>query len=199
MNNYPTTIKNLINCFKKLPGIGEKNAERLALSILNMNDEDINLFSTSLVDMKKKVKRCSICHYYSEEDVCAICSDKNRDASIICVVETPKNVALFEKMGSYKGKYHVLDGLISPLDGVNPEDININSLIERIQKEKINEVIIAVKPTIEGETTSLYISKILQGLDVKITKIAHGIPLGTDMEYIDSMTLELALADRSEI
>lgn len=199
MNNYPTTIKNLINCFKKLPGIGEKNAERLALSILNMNDEDINLFSTSLVDMKKKVKRCSICHYYSEEDVCAICSDKNRDASIICVVETPKNVALFEKMGSYKGKYHVLDGLISPLDGVNPEDININSLIERIQKEKINEVIIAVKPTIEGETTSLYISKILQGLEVKITKIAHGIPLGTDMEYIDSMTLELALADRSEI
>lgn len=199
MNNYPTTIKNLINCFKKLPGIGEKNAERLALSILNMNDEDINLFSTSLVDMKKKVKRCSICHYYSEEDVCAICSDKNRDASIICVVETPKNVALFEKMGSYKGKYHVLDGLISPLDGVNPDDININSLIERIQKEKINEVIIAVKPTIEGETTSLYISKILQGLEVKITKIAHGIPLGTDMEYIDSMTLELALADRSEI
>lgn len=199
MNNYPTTIKNLINCFKKLPGIGEKNAERLALSILNMNDEDINLFSTSLVDMKKKVKRCSICHYYSEEDVCAICSDKNRDASIICVVETPKNVALFEKMGSYKGKYHVLDGLISPLDGVNPENININSLIERIQKEKINEVIIAVKPTIEGETTSLYISKILQGLEVKITKIAHGIPLGTDMEYIDSMTLELALADRSEI
>lgn len=199
MNNYPTTIKNLINCFKKLPGIGEKNAERLALSILNMNDEDINLFSTSLVDMKKKVKRCSICHYYSEEDVCAICSDKNRDASIICVVETPKNVALFEKMGSYIGKYHVLDGLISPLDGVNPEDININSLIERIQKEKINEVIIAVKPTIEGETTSLYISKILQGLEVKITKIAHGIPLGTDMEYIDSMTLELALADRSEI
>lgn len=199
MNNYPTTIKNLINCFKKLPGIGEKNAERLALSILNMNDEEINLFSTSLVDMKKKVKRCSICHYYSEKDVCAICSDKNRDASIICVVETPKNVALFEKMGSYKGKYHVLDGLISPLDGVNPEDININSLIERIQKEKINEVIIAVKPTIEGETTSLYISKILQGLEVKITKIAHGIPLGTDMEYIDSMTLELALADRSEI
>lgn len=199
MNNYPTTIKNLINCFKKLPGIGEKNAERLALSILNMNDEDINLFSTSLMDMKKKVKRCSICHYYSEEDVCAICSDKNRDASIICVVETPKNVALFEKMGSYKGKYHVLDGLISPLDGVNPEDININSLIERIQKEKVNEVIIAVKPTIEGETTSLYISKILQGLEVKITKIAHGIPLGTDMEYIDSMTLELALADRSEI
>ncbi len=199
MNNYPTTIKNLINCFKKLPGIGEKNAERLALSVLNMNDEDINLFSNSLLDMKKKIKRCSSCGYYSENDLCTICSDQSRDASIICVVETPKNVALFEKMGSYHGSYHVLDGLISPLDGVNPEDINLNSLVERIKNNNIKEVIIAVKPTIEGETTSLYISKILQGMNIKITKIAHGIPLGTDMEYIDSMTLELAIADRSEI
>lgn len=199
MNNYPTTIKNLINCFKKLPGIGEKNAERLALSILNMNDEDVSLFSNSLLDMKKKIKRCSICNYYSESDICSICSDKNRDESIICVVETPKNVALFEKMGSYNGLYHVLDGLISPLDGINPEDININELLERIKNNKVKEVIIAVKPTIEGETTSLYISKILQGLGVKITKIAHGIPLGTDMEYIDTLTLELAIADRSEI
>ena len=199
MNNYPTTIKNLINCFKKLPGIGEKNAERLALSILNMNDEDVSLFSTSLLDMKKKIKRCSICNYYSESDICSICLDKNRDESIICVVETPKNVALFEKMGSYNGLYHVLDGLISPLDGINPEDININELLERIKNNKVKEVIIAVKPTIEGETTSLYISKILQGLGVKITKIAHGIPLGTDMEYIDTLTLELAIADRSEI
>lgn len=199
MNNYPTTIKNLINCFKKLPGIGEKNAERLALSILNMNDEDVSLFSNSLLDMKKKIKRCSICNYYSESDICSICLDKNRDESIICVVETPKNVALFEKMGSYNGLYHVLDGLISPLDGINPEDININELLERIKNNKVKEVIIAVKPTIEGETTSLYISKILQGLGVKITKIAHGIPLGTDMEYIDTLTLELAIADRSEI
>lgn len=199
MNNYPTTIKNLINCFKKLPGIGEKNAERLALSVLNMNDEDINLFSNSLLDMKKKIKRCSNCGYYSENDLCTICSDQSRDASIICVVETPKNVALFEKMGSYHGSYHVLDGLISPLDGINPEDINLNSLVERIKNNNIKEVIIAVKPTIEGETTSLYISKILQGMNIKITKIAHGIPLGTDMEYIDSMTLELAIADRSEI
>lgn len=198
MNNYPITIKNLINCFKKLPGIGEKNAERLALSILSMDDDDINLFSTSLLDMKQKIKRCSICGYYSENDLCSICSSLNREKNTICVVEKPKNVALFEKMGSYHGLYHVLDGLISPLDGINPEDININSLIERIRNGNIKEIIIAVKPTIEGETTSLYISKILQGMNVKITKIAHGIPLGTDMEYIDSMTLELAIADRTE-
>lgn len=198
MNNYPTTIKNLINCFKKLPGIGERNAERMALSILTMDDEDVKLFSNSLLDMKK-IKRCSKCNYYSEQEQCFICEDKNRNQDIICVVENPKNVALFEKMGSYNGLYHVLDGLISPLDGINPEDININSLIERIKKEKIKEIIIAVKPTIEGETTSLYISKILQGMGIKITKIAHGIPLGTDIEYIDSMTLELAIADRTEI
>ena len=199
MNNYPITIKNLINCFKKLPGIGEKNAERLALSILNMDDEYVNLFSSSLVDMKKKIINCSKCGYYSEDDLCSICKNKGRETSTICVVENPKNVVLFEKMGSYFGLYHVLNGLISPLDGINPEDININSLVERIKNENIKEIIIAVKPTIEGETTSLYISKILQGMNVKITKIAHGIPLGTDMEYIDSMTLELAIADRSEI
>lgn len=199
MNNYPITIKNLINCFKKLPGIGERNAERMALSILTMDDEDVELFSNSLLDMKKKIKRCSKCNYYSETEQCFICEDKNRNQNIICVIENPKNVALFEKIGSYNGLYHVLDGLISPLDGINPEDININSLVERIKKEKVKEVIIAVKPTIEGETTSLYISKILQGMGVKITKIAHGIPLGTDMEYIDSMTLELAIADRTEI
>lgn len=199
MNNYPITIKNLINCFKKLPGIGEKNAERLALSILNMDNDDVNLFSESLLNMKTKIKRCANCGYYSEENLCTICNDTSREKNTICVVENPKNVALFEKIGSYRGLYHVLDGLISPLDGINPEDINIDSLVERIKKDDIKEIIIAVKPTIEGETTSLYISKILQGMNVKITKIAHGIPLGTDMEYIDSMTLELAIADRSEI
>lgn len=199
MNNYPNTIKNLINCFKKLPGIGERNAERLALSILNLSVEDVNLFSNTLIDMKKKIRRCSECNYYSETEICPICNEKSRNHEVICVVENPKNVALFEKIGSYNGLYHVLDGLISPLDGINPEDININSLVDRINKGKIKEVIIAVKPTIEGETTSLYISKILEGMNIKITKIAHGIPLGTDMEYIDSLTLELAIADRTEI
>ena len=199
MNNYPITIKNLINCFKKLPGIGEKNAERLALSILSMDDDDINLFSTSLLDMKQKIKRCSNCGYYSENDLCSICSSLNREKNTICVVEKPKNVALFEKMGSYHGLYHVLDGLISPLDGINPEDIKIGKLIDRIEKENIKEVIIAIKPGIEGETTSLYITKLLENKNVKISKIAHGVPLGIDMEYIDALTLEQALEDRTSI
>ena len=199
MNNYPITIKNLINCFKKLPGIGEKNAERLALSILNMDNDDVNLFSESLLDMKKKIRRCSNCGYYSEESLCTICNETSREVNTICVVENPKNVALFEKMGSYHGLYHVLDGLISPLDGINPSDINISSLIERIKKEDIKEIILALKPSIEGETTSLYISKLLEKEDVKITKIAHGIPIGVDMEYIDTLTLEMALEDRKSV
>lgn len=197
--NYPTTIRNLIASFKKLPGIGEKTAERLALSTMNLDDESLTVFSQSLLDIKTKIKRCNICHNFTEEEICQICSDSNRQKDTICVVEEPKNIILFEKMGSYYGLYHVLDGLISPIDGVNPEDINISPLIDRVKKEKIKEIIIAVKPSIEGETTALYITKLLEGTGVKITKIAHGIPLGADMEYIDSLTLEMALEDRKEI
>lgn len=197
--NYPKTIQNLIECFKKLPGIGEKTAERLALSILNLDEEIINKFSNSIVDVKNKIKRCNSCYNYTEEDICNICKDNNRQKDIICVVEEPKNIILFEKMGSYHGLYHVLNGLISPLDGINPEDINIDSLIKRVKEEQIKEVIIAVKPSIEGETTALYITKILEGSNVIVSKIAHGIPIGADMEYIDSLTLEMALEDRKEV
>lgn len=197
--NYPATIRNLIECFKKLPGIGEKTAERLALATLNMEDEIINQFSDSLKSVKTKIKRCQKCNHLSENDLCEICNSKDRDQTTICVVEEPKNVILFEKIGSYHGLYHVLDGLISPLDGVNPEDIKISSLIERIDKEKIKEIIIAVKPSVEGETTALYISKLLGEHPVKVSKIAHGIPIGVDMEYIDSLTLELALEDRKSV
>ncbi len=197
--NYPTTIKNLIECYKKLPGIGEKTAERLALATLNMDDEIINIYTKSLKDIKTKIKRCSICNNLSEQDICPICKDKTRDSSIICVVEEPKNVFLFEKVGTYQGKYHVLDGLISPLEGINPEDIKIDLLLERIKKENIKEVIIAVKPSIEGQTTGLYISKKLEGLDVIVSKIASGIPIGADIDYIDALTLEMALEDRTTI
>lgn len=197
--NYPTTIKILIDCFKKLPGIGEKTAERLALSTLSLDDEVLKNFSLSIGSIKEKIKRCDICNNFTEEDTCLICQDKTRNLDTICVVEEPKNIILFEKMGSYHGLYHVLDGLISPLDGINPEDINISTLIDRVKKNKINEIIIAVKPSIEGETTALYITKILEGTGVKITKIAHGIPLGADMDYIDSLTLEMALEDRKEV
>lgn len=196
---YPSTINDLIECFKKLPGIGEKTAERMALSTLNMDDEVLNLFSDSLKNVKSKITRCTKCNNLAEGDLCEICKMPNRDLKTICVVEEPRNVVIFEKMGSYKGLYHVLDGLISPLEGIEPSDININSLVDRIEKENIEEVIIAVKPSIEGETTSLYISKILEKLPVKVSKIAHGIPIGVDMEYIDSLTLELALEDRTNL
>jgi recombination protein RecR len=196
---YPNTINNLIECFKKLPGIGEKSAERMALSTLDFDQEILDLFSESLKNVKTKIKRCQKCNNLSEDDLCEICKSNDRNKKIICVVEEPKNVILFEKVGTYHGLYHVLDGLISPLDNVNPEDINIESLVERIKEEEIEEVILAVKPSIEGETTSLYISKILENMDVKVSKIAHGIPIGVDMEYIDALTLELALEDRTNI
>lgn len=196
---YPKTLNELIECFKKLPGIGEKTAERYALSSLDLDEEITNLFSESLKNLKKNIKRCTICNNFAEGDLCEICKIQDRNKKIICVVESPKNVVLFEKLGVYNGVYHVLDGLISPLDGINPEDIKINKLLDRIDKEEIEEIIIAIKPGIEGETTSLYISKMLEGKNVKVTKIAHGVPLGIDMEYIDSLTLEQALEDRTSI
>ena len=196
---YPKTLNELIECFKKLPGIGEKTAERSASSALELDEDIINLFSESLKNLKINIKRCTICNNLAEGDLCEICKIQDRNKKIICVVESPKNVVLFEKLGVYNGVYHVLDGLISPLDGINPEDIKINKLLDRIDKEEIEEIIIATKPGIEGETTSLYISKMLEGKNIKVSKIAHGVPLGIDMEYIDSLTLEQALEDRTSI
>ena len=197
--NYPKTILNLIECFKKYPGIGEKTAERLALASINMDSDIVDLFSKSLKDGKTKIKKCSRCGSLTEDDLCQICTDKSRDTSTLCVVEECKNVILFEKIGSYKGIYHVLGGLISPLEGINPEDIHIDKLIERIKNENIKEVILAIKPSVEGETTALYIRKMLEGTDVKISKIAHGIPMGADIDYIDPLTLEMAIEDRTTI
>ena len=196
---YPSTINNLIECFKKFPSVGEKSAERMALATLDFDEEILNLFSESLSNVKTKIKRCTECNNLSEDDLCEICKSKDRNKKIICVVEEPKNVILFEKIGTFNGLYHVLDGLISPLDNVNPEDINIDKLISRIKENEIEEVILAVKPSVEGETTSLYISKLLEDKNVKVSKIAHGVPLGVDMEYIDAMTLEMALDDRIKI
>ena len=196
---YPSTILNLIECFKKLPGIGEKTAERLALSMLD-NDDSINeLFAKSIKEIKTKIKRCNMCNNLSEEEKCEICKDNSRNKKVICVVEEPKNIILFEKINIFDGYYHVLDGLISPIDGINPEDINISSLIDRVKTEQIEELILALKPSIEGETTSLYISKLLEKENVKITKIAYGIPMGAEMDYVDSLTLELALENRMDI
>lgn len=197
--NYPDSLKKLIENFEKLPGIGEKTAERLAFSLLNFDEEFTSEFSESIKDIKKKLKKCNKCWNLTEEEYCKICSDSNRDASLVCVVEDTKNLILFEKTGNYNGLYHVLGGLISPMNGVNPEDINIKSLFDRLEKDKVKEVIIAVKPTIEGETTSLYLLKMLKNSKVTVSKIAHGVPLGSDMEYLDSLTLEMALNDRKII
>ena len=197
--NYPKTIQNLIECFKKMPGVGEKTAERYVLSLLEMDEEVLEKFSNYLKEIKSNIKRCKICNNLSEEDICSICQDSTRDHSTICVVEEPKNVFSFEKAGTYLGVYHVLDGLISPLEGIRPENINIPSLLKRIEEEKIKEVIIAVKACVEGETTAMYIAKKLENKNVKVSKIAYGIPLGADMGYIDSSTLEISLENRQQI
>lgn len=196
---YPDSIKNLIEAFKYLPGIGEKTAERLAFSVLDLEDDQVELFSSSLLDVSNDIHRCPICNSLTDLDKCIICNDSMRDDNILCVVEDPKSVFLFEKIGLFRGKYHVLDGLISPLDGINPEDIGISKLLTRIEKEHFSEIIFAFKPSIEGETTSLYIKKILADLNIKITRLASGLPIGADMEYVDSLTLERALNDRKII
>lgn len=197
---YPDSIKNLIESFKLLPGIGEKTAERFAFSILNFEEEEVELLSNSIKDVKNKIKKCPICNNYTDEEICNICKNvEARDSSLLCVVEEIKTIYLFEKSGTYKGVYHVIDNLISPLDGINPEDIGLEKLIKRVNEGKFKEIIIAVKPSIEGETTSLYIKKILEDMNIKVTRIASGIPVGADMEYVDLMTLERALNDRKEI
>ena len=195
---YPNCVKNLIESLKNLPGIGEKSAERLAFSILNFETEQIDNFTNALIQIKN-IKRCPICNNITDMDKCYICNDTSRDNSTIFVVEKPKDIILFEKMGNYKGVYHVLDGLISPLEGINPEDINIDNLVKRVNDNIVKEVIIVLKPSIEGETTMQYIKKVLSSYNVKVSKIPIGIPMGTEIEYIDSMTLEMAFEDRKDV
>lgn len=197
---YTKSLENLIDCFKMLPGIGEKNAERLAFSVLKFDDDQLNNFSKSLHDVHTKIHKCSVCNNLTEDnEKCSICNDKLRDENVICVVENTKNLVMFEKANIFNGKYHVLEGLISPLEGINPEDIKINQLINRVKDGNIKEIILALNPSMEGETTSLYISKMLEGLNIKVTKIAAGVPVGADMEYLDSITIQRALEGRTEL
>ena len=196
---YPESLKNLIESFKLLPGVGEKTAERMAFFLINEDEEKTTFFSDSIKNAKKNIRKCSVCNGITDKEICDICSNNLRNKKVICVVEDPKSIFLFEKIGTYNGDYHVLNGLISPLDGIDPDDIGIEKLINRIQKGHYEEVIIAVKPSVEGETTALYIKKIIERINVKVTRIASGIPIGTEIEYIDSMTLERALNDRKEI
>lgn len=196
---YPNSIKNIIECFKDLPGIGEKTAERLAFSLINFDKEKLTSFSDAICDVRDKLTYCDICGNITENKICDICADKERKSSIIFVVEKAKDISLFEKINIFNGKYHVLGGLISPLEGIGPEDINIDKLLSRIDKEDIEELILALKPSIEGETTMQYIKKVLESKNIKVTRIATGIPIGTDIEYIDSMTLEFAFEGRKDI
>ena len=197
--NYPDTIKDLIECFSKLPSIGKKTAERLALSTIGMSDEVINLFSESLKNIKTKIRKCDICNNYTEFDICSICSNEKRNKDILCIVESPKDINLIEKNDIYNGYYFVLQNLISPSNGLDPESIELDRIIDLIKSNKVKEVIIAIKPNIEGETTSLYISKLLERYDVVVSRIALGIPMGADIDYVDSLTLEMALENRKII
>lgn len=197
--NYPETLQNLISCFKKMPGVGEKSAERMAMTIIKSDHSFIDLFSNTLTDCKTKIRKCSKCNNLTDSDLCVICTNKNRNNRIICVVEDVKNLMLIERLGIFKGTYYVLENLVSPFDGVELIKSNIEKLINLIEIEKIEEVIFALKLTIEGETTSLYISKLLENKNVKISKIAQGIPHGADIDYIDAITLEKALEDRKEV
>ncbi len=196
---YPKSLTELIESFKYFPGIGEKTAERLAFSALDFDDEVIELFVDNLKNIKKNITVCDTCNAFVEKGNCLICNDETRDRKTLCIVEDAKNVFLIEKLQVYKGLYHVINGLISPLDGVNPEDIGLDKLIDRIKNENFDEIILAFKPSVEGETTSLYIKKLLEGLDIKVTRLASGLPIGADMEYIDTLTLERALNDRKLI
>lgn len=193
---YPNSIKKSIESFKLLPGIGDKTAERLTFSLLNVDKEKLTDFAQSLMEIRDNITRCKFCNNICEGEICNICNNDSRQKNIIFVVENPKDVVLFEKIGAYNGLYHVLDGLISPLDGVNPEDIKVEMLLERIKKENVVEVIFALKPSIEGETTMQYILKLFENINVKVSKIASGIPIGAEMEYLDSLTLEMALEER---
>ena len=198
---YPDILTKTIESFKKFNGIGEKTAERLSLSVLEMSDEDVDNFSKSIIELKSSIKRCKICGHITDNETCSICSTRTRNDNLICVVEDYKSVFMFEKTGNYDGKYHVLNGVISPIDGITPDELNINSLLDRISKlNGDKELIIALKPSIEGEATTLYLKKILENYkDVKVTRLSYGIPMGVEIDYLDSITLDRALQDRKDI
>lgn len=196
---YPEPLLKLISYYKKLPGIGEKNAERLALATLEFNEDEIEDFSSSLVNAKQKLQKCSICGHLTDHEICDICADKNRNHNLICVIEDYKSVFAFEKVGNFTGTYHVLNGLISPMNNISPSDINLKSLINRVKELDNPEIILALKSSIEAETTTLYIKKIFEKEKVTISRLSYGIPMGAEIDYLDLITLDKALEDRKKI
>ncbi|MDG5790108.1 recombination mediator RecR [Evansella sp. AB-P1] len=196
---YPQPIAKLIDGFMRLPGIGPKTAARLAFYVLDMKEDDVLDFAKALVNAKRQLSYCSNCHHITDTDPCRICDDSSRDQSILCVVQESKDVMAMEKMKEYTGQYHVLHGAISPVDGIGPEDIYIPDLLKRLQNDVIQEVIIATNPNIEGEATAMYISRLIKPTGIKVTRIAHGLPVGGDLEYADEVTLSKAIEGRREL
>lgn len=199
MSYYSPSIEKLIESFEKLPSIGNKTAVRLAFHILNASEEETNNFIKSIQDAKKNLKFCSKCYNISDNDPCEICSNPKRDQTKICVVEDVKDVVAIEKIHEYKGLYHVLHGSISPMDGIGPDDIKIKELLARLMDGNVKEVILATNPKVEGEATAMYISKLIKPMGIKATRLAHGIPVGGDLEYTDEFTLGKALEGRTEL
>lgn len=196
---YPTPIAKLIDSFSKLPGIGIKTATRLAFYTIGMSDEDVNDFAKNLLSAKRDLTYCSTCGNLTDEDPCGICKDETRDSSVILVVEESKDVSAMEKIQEYRGKYHVLHGLISPMNGAGPDDINLKTLITRLMDSEVSEVIIATNATADGEATSMYISRVLKPAGIKVTRLARGLAVGSDIEYADEVTLLRAIENRTEI
>lgn len=197
MSAFIEPIGKLINKFTRLPGVGTKTAQRYAYKIINMTEEEVEEFAECLLDAKRKVRYCKICGDFTDKEVCDICA--NRDHSVVCVVKEPKDVLAMEKAREFKGVYHVLHGVISPMEGVTPDDIRIKELLARISEGGVKEIIMATNPDVEGEATAMYISSLVKPFGIKVTRLAHGIPVGGELEYADEITISRALTDRKEI
>ncbi len=199
MIKFPKPIQELIDQFCKLPGIGPKTAERLVFYLLKQSMEELNDFASALTQINNSVIKCSICHNISEKDPCSICSDKNRDHHIICIVAEPHDLAAIENTGEYKGVYHVLGGVLDPLSGQTPDRLRFNDLLTKLQKNKISEIMLAFNPDMEGEATMMYLNNLLKPFKIKITRLARGMPVGADLEYTDEITLSSAIKNRKEM
>ena len=200
MSNYNVApLSRLIEHFERLPGIGRKTAQRLAYYVLKMPDEQAEDFSKAIISAKNDIRYCKQCCNFTDKELCPICSDKNRDNSVICVVESPRDVVAFERTKEFNGVYHILHGTISPINGVGPEQICIKELLNRLKDNSVKEIIMAANPTVEGEATAIYISKLIHPFGVKVTRLAYGVPVGATLEYADEVTLSRALEGRSEI
>ncbi len=199
MKSNANPLEKLIDSFQKLNGVGKKGATRMAYQVLSMDEKDAIEFSNAILSVHREIHKCPNCQNFTEKELCVICESKTRDKSVICVVESPRDIQTFEKTREYKGMYHVLHGLISPLDGITASELTIKQLLNRLKDDEVSEIIMATSPTIEGEATAMYISRIVKPLEVKVTRLAYGLPVGASLEFADEVTLFRALQGRTEI